>query len=71
MHTWNTNQLKKIQMEIPKLEREVSALMRENGRLQFKIDQLEAPERLFELSRRPEFSHLTHPRQEDVIIFSR
>ena len=58
-------------MQIPVLAAELKALEQENVRIKFEIDKFESPDHLLELSKRPEYSHLKHPRQNEVIEMSK
>lgn len=62
------NELVGLRLAIPALEKEVKAIHEENIRLQYDIDRFESPVHLMELSRKPEFSHLTYPYKKDVMI---
>ncbi|MFA5250805.1 MAG: hypothetical protein WC371_05310 [Parachlamydiales bacterium] len=61
------NELTKLKMAVPKVEKEIAALKEENKRLRYEIRQFESPSHLLELSRRPEFAHLKHPLVKDVL----
>ena len=61
------NHLMKLRLEIPHVKRELKALDEENRRLKFEIERFESPVHLQQLMRRPEFSHLKHPKNEDVV----
>ena len=62
------NDLTALQLAIPLVEREVRSLQQENERLQYEIDRFESPIHLMELSRKPEYGHLRHPRLDEVIV---
>jgi len=62
------NQLTRLRLEIPILEKSVRNINEENWRLKYAIEQFEQPVHLIELSRKPEFSHLKHPYLEEIVI---
>lgn len=62
------NHLTEIRLRIPVLEKELRALQEENIRLQYEIERFESPIHLMELSRMPEFGHLRHPRQDEIVV---
>jgi cell division protein FtsL len=62
------NDLTELRKSLPSLEKEVKALREENIRLQYEIDRFESPENLFEMAKKPQFSHLRYPYSENVII---
>lgn len=65
------NKITKLRMEIPVLASQLKAIEQENLRLKFEIDQFESPDHLLELSRRPEYRHLKHPKLDEVIEMSK
>jgi len=62
------NEIMKLRLDIPPLERELKAIREENERLSYEIDRFENPLHLMELLRRPEYGHLRHPTVDEVII---
>lgn len=62
------NQLTELRLQIPLLAKEVKAIQDENTALQYQVYQFEAPMHLLELSRKPEFSHMKHPLNKDIVI---
>lgn len=62
------NAITELRLEIPHAVQELQIIEQENVRLQYAIDSFENPMHLMELARRPEFSHLKHPRTDDVLI---
>lgn len=62
------NTLTKLQLEIPKQQKELGAIEEQNKRLQYEIDKFENPVHLMELAQRPEFGHLKHPLVKDIIV---
>lgn len=61
------NKITKLRLQIPSLVSQLQSVEQENVRLQFEIDQFESPMHLLELSKRPEYRHLKHPLQDEVI----
>lgn len=62
------NQVTSVQLQLPKVAREIKALQEENTRLQFEIDTFENPDNLLKLAATPAFSHLQHPLSPDVLV---
>lgn len=62
------NQLTKMRLKIPPLEKEVRQLKEENRRLMYEVDQFENPVHLIELLSKPEFAHLKHPILKDIVV---
>lgn len=62
------NDLTRLRLEIPHHVRELKILQEENQRLQYEIDQFESPLYLMELLKKPEFSHLKFPSENEVLI---
>jgi len=60
------NVLTELQLEIPKLEKELKVIREDNIRLQYELERLESPVRLIELSRKPQYSHLKYPIEEEI-----
>lgn len=65
------NKITKLRMQIPALVTELESIEQENVRLQFQVDQFESPANLLELAKRPEYRHLRHPLQNEVIEIPR
>ena len=65
--TSKQNALIELQIAIPAVKKEVNQLREENNRIQFEIDQFENPIALLELSKKPEYSHLKFPNNDQVI----
>jgi hypothetical protein len=61
------NVVTRRRLEIPVLAKEIKDLKEENTRLQYEIDLFESPERLMELARHSEFSHLKHPMLKEIL----
>jgi len=64
------NTITQLRLEIPALAKELDTVNAHNIRLQFEIDQFEDPSYLMELARRPEFRHLVHPLEKDIVTLS-
>ena len=62
------NDLTELKMQVPKLVRQLRELEEENAQLTFEIERLENPERLMELIRQPEYSHLKQPFVNEVVV---
>lgn len=62
------NKVIEMQLAIPPLQKELTAILAENERLQFEIYRFESPSHLMELSRKPEFRHLKFPYSTDVLV---
>lgn len=63
------NELTRLRVDIPHHVKELRSIQEENERMQYEIDQFENPVYLMELLKKPEFSHLKFPRDDQVIIF--
>ncbi len=61
------NAMTRLQLDIPKVAKEIRDLQEENTRLQYEIDLFESPAHLIELSRHTEFAHLKHPMLKDIV----
>ena len=61
------NELTKLKIMVPKVEKGIVLLKEENRRLKYEIEQFESPSHLMELARLPEFAHLRHPLVKDVL----
>lgn len=61
------NQLTRLKIEIPTIEKEIYFIAEENRRLSYEIGQFQSPSHLIELAHRPEFSHLKHPLLKEIL----
>lgn len=61
------NELTQLKIQIPILEKQMSALREERKHLQYEIDQFENPSHLIELAHKPEFGHLKHPVLKEIL----
>ena len=61
------NQVTKMKMQLPELEKKIALVREETRRLRYEIDQFENPSHLIELSHRPEFGHLKHPLLREIL----
>ena len=61
-------ELTELQLELPKLSKELKEITEGNRALQYEIDRLENPARLMQLLRQPEFSNLQYPCENEVIL---
>jgi hypothetical protein len=66
LHISRLNDLTRLQLQIPKKEKEVFALKEEIRHLQYRIGQFHDPKHLMELLHQKEYSHLQFPQQTDV-----
>lgn len=62
------NRLTRLRLEIPQTLSQLKLIQEENERMQYEIDQFESPIYLMDLLKKPEFSHLKFPKQNEVII---
>jgi hypothetical protein len=62
------NEVTDLRIRLPLLSKEVKRIQGENTRLQYEIDEFENPNRLMELARKSEYSHLKQPMMNDVIV---
>lgn len=65
------NELTRLRLEIPIHLKQLKMLEEENQRLQYEIDQFESPLYLMELLKKPEFSHLKFPKENEVRVIER
>jgi hypothetical protein len=65
------NQLTELRLEIPTLMKEVRIIKEENAKLHYEIKQFESPAKLMQLLEKPEYAHLKHPFQKNIIILER
>lgn len=61
------NAITELRLQIPTASRNLDAVVQENIKLQFEIDQFHNPQRLMELSNSPQFSHLKYPLLNEII----
>jgi hypothetical protein len=54
-------------IQLPKLEKEIASIREEAQRIQYEIDQFQAPNHLIEMAHRPEYSHLKHPLLKEIL----
>ena len=66
-HLNQQNGLTQLKMDCSLREAELDQIQEENRRLAYDIEQFESPNHLFELARRPEFSHLKHPALQEIM----
>ena len=66
-YTDQQNTLTDLRIRLPLVAKEIKTIREENKRLQYEIDQFENPQRLMELARHSEFSHLKHPLVKEVL----
>lgn len=62
------NALTELRLKIPELLEELREIEEQSDRLAYEIEQFESPARLMELARQPEFSHLSHPLVNEIIL---
>jgi len=62
------NALVRRQMQLPLKTKELMSIDEENIRLQFEIEKFENPLHLMELAKKPEFSHLKYPYENDIVF---
>jgi hypothetical protein len=65
----NLNQLTLLRLAIPSEMKRLKDLSEENQRLKYEINQFENPLYLMELLKKPEFSHLKFPKQDEIAIY--
>lgn len=61
------NQVTKLKIQLPEVEKEVKLIQEENRRLCYQIEQFESPAHLIELAHRPEYAHLKHPLLKEIL----
>ena len=66
-HLNQQNDLTHLKMDCSLREAELEQIQEENRRLAYQVEQFESPNNLFELARRPEFSHLKHPALQEIL----
>lgn len=69
LYAWvdTQNEVTRRRLEIPVLAKEIRDLKETNTRLQYEIDLFESPERLMELARHSEYSHLKQPMLKEIL----
>ena len=65
------NEITKLRLQIPHLKRELEKVHQDCVRIQFEVDQFENPVHLMELARKPEYSHLKHPRLNEILTIEK
>jgi hypothetical protein len=60
------NQITSLRFKLPELSDQIVVLQEKNASLRYEIERSESPLRLMELARQPEYSHLHHPRIDEV-----
>lgn len=61
------NQLTRLKICLPEVEKEIKLIQEENRRLAYELDQFENPAHLIELAHRPEYAHLKHPLLKEIL----
>ncbi|MEM7175257.1 MAG: hypothetical protein AAF443_04965 [Chlamydiota bacterium] len=61
------NEITELEIYLPQLFAELQQTQERNAQLQFQIDHLESPRRLFALLKKPEFSHLLYPKDAETV----
>lgn len=64
------NELIRLQMEIPVIEKELKGALEENTRLRYRIQQFQDPEKLLELHRQPSYATMKYSSVDQVLILS-
>ncbi len=67
LHIKRRNQLISLQLAIPQVEKQLRIVKRENARLQEEILRVEEPAILLKWLKEPEYGHLRHPTQDEVL----
>jgi hypothetical protein len=57
-------------MELPRFESEIKLIREESNRLSYALDRFENPTHLMELAHNPEFAHLKHPLNQEILTVS-
>lgn len=68
LHITRLNELTRLRLSIPPLEKEVHDIEEEINRLRYQLEVFNNPTHLIELARRPEYSHLKFPLVSDITI---
>lgn len=61
------NEVTAARVEIPKLSKEIKALKEELCSMQYAVDAAENPDRLLELAKQSEYSHLKFPQDFHIV----
>ncbi len=64
----DTLSLTQLKMDVPEIEQEVKTIEGEIDRLNVEITAFKSPINLIQLLKKPTYSHLSQPFEEDVII---
>lgn len=64
------NKITKLQFVIPMMTKAIQEIEEETTRLQYEIECFENPLHLMELARLKEYSHLKHPRKNEILAIS-
>lgn len=62
------NHITELRFQLPELTDRIVLLQEKCATLSYEIERSESPLRLMELARLPEFSHLHHPRADEVEV---
>lgn len=68
LHISRLNDLTRLRLTIPPLEKEVHNIQEEISRLRYQLEVFNNPIHLIELARQPEYSHLKFPLLSDITI---
>lgn len=61
------NKCTELKMRLPKIVKEIEAINQENAQLHYQIVSFESPDHLLQLTKNPEFAHLSFPYMQDVL----
>jgi hypothetical protein len=61
------NELTKLSIELPALEKRVILVQDEMRKMRYEIEQFENPNHLIELAHHPQFAHLKHPLLREIL----
>ena len=61
------NEVTQLRIQLPEVEKEIRLTQEESRRLLLQIEQFENPAHLMELARSPEYSHLKHPLNKEIL----
>jgi hypothetical protein len=62
--------LTKLRLQIPLISKDVRIIQEENTRLRYIIEQFESPENLLDLAKKPQFSHLKQPTEDEIVVIT-
>lgn len=62
------NELIRLQMEIPVVEKELKGVLEENIRLRYRIQQFQDPQKLLELHSHPPYASMKYSSVDQVLI---